>query len=406
MIELLKGVKVVDFTTMVAAPAAAKLMADWGADVVKVEAPGGEVLRVLGASMGAPAKPEENPIFDLYNANKKGVTLDLKTSAGLEVMDKLLAWADVFISNVRLESLKKLGLDYETLSAKYPTLVWTHFSGYGLQGDEAGRPGYDMAAYWARGGFVADLSPAGEHPIHLPTGIGDGICGLALLSGTLAALRQAEQTGQGQEVRVSLYGTAIYANGVQVISTQYQDIFPKPYHRPTSPLMHSYRTKDGEIMVIVLPIHDKGYPQLMKLLDREDLINDERYATQATMANPQHKEELTHILEEAFTQFDSQTLSERFLAADITFERARHFEEIAHDPQAQANHYLYDYQFVNGHRAQMPTSPVHFSDNLDMPYQAAPQAGADNQTVLESLGYEAAEIEALKEQGAFGKYKK
>lgn len=406
MIGLLEGVKVVDFTTMVAAPAAAKMMADWGAEVVKVEAPGGEVLRVLGASMGAPAKPEENPIFDLYNANKKGVTLDLKTSAGLEVMDKLISWADVFISNVRFESLKKLGLDYETLSAKYPSLVWTHFSGYGLQGEEAGRPGYDMAAYWARGGFVADLSPEGEHPLHLPTGIGDGICGLALLSGTLGALRQAEQTGQGQEVRVSLYGTAIYANGVQVISTQYQDVFPKPYHRPTSPLMHSYRTKDGEIMVIVLPVHDKGYPQLMELLEREDLINDERYATQAAMANPKHKEELTHILENAFSQFDSQTLSERFLAADITFERARHFEEIADDPQAHANHYLYDYHFINGNRAQMPTTPVQFSDNFDMPYQAAPLAGADNQEVLENLGYGEEEIEALKDQGAFGKAKR
>ncbi|MDK6688187.1 MULTISPECIES: CaiB/BaiF CoA transferase family protein [Aerococcus] len=403
MIELLKGVKVVDFTTMVAAPAAAKMMADWGAEVVKVEAPGGEVLRVLGASMGAPAKAEENPIFDLYNANKKGVTLDLKTSAGLEVMDRLIAWADIFISNVRLESLRKLGLDYATLSAKYPSLVWTHFSGYGLQGEEAGRPGYDMAAYWSRGGFVADLSPEGEHPLHLPTGIGDGICGLALLSGTLGALRQAEQTGQGQEVRVSLYGTAIYANGVQVISTQYQDVFPKPYHRPTSPLMHSYRTKNDEIMVIVLPVHDKGYPQLMKLLEREDLIADERYATQAAMANSQYKEELTHILEEAFAQFDSQTLSERFLAADITFERARHFEEIAHDPQAQANHYLYDYQFANGNHAQMPTSPVQFSDNLDMPYQAAPLVGENNQEVLEALGYGAEEITALKDQGAFGK---
>lgn len=159
-------------------------------------------------------------------------------------------------------------------------------------------------------------------------------------------------------------------------------------------------------MVIVLPVHDKGYPQIMKLLDREDLIADERYATQAAMANPQYKEELTHILEEAFAQFDSQILSERFLAADITFERARHFEEIAHDPQAQVNHYLYDYQFANGNHAQMPTSPVQFSDNLDMPYQAAPLVGADNEEILEGLGYEAEEIADLRDQGAFGKSKK
>lgn len=140
--DLLKGIRIVDFTTYVAAPGAGRIMADWGADVIKVEGLTGDPMRSFGLQMGIPANDDVNPIWELENGNKRGITLDLKNPKGMEVMMKLLESADGITTNVRLGSLKKMGLDYETLAKKFPKLVWGHVSGYGIYGEEAPRPGY------------------------------------------------------------------------------------------------------------------------------------------------------------------------------------------------------------------------------------------------------------------------
>ena len=142
--DLLKGVRVVDLTTYAAAPGAGRMMADWGADVIKVEGFSGDPMRQFGDQMGVPATTDENPIWELENGNKRGVAFNLKTEKGLESMMKLLATADIFITNVRMKSLEKMGLDYESLAPKFPKLVWGHISGYGVYGKEAPRPGDDV----------------------------------------------------------------------------------------------------------------------------------------------------------------------------------------------------------------------------------------------------------------------
>jgi len=398
--DLLKGVRVVDFTTHVAAPACTRIMADWGADVIKVEGAGGEAWRVFGASLNTPIDGDKNPLFQLENANKRGIGLNLKTLEGKEAMLKLIGTADVFVTNVRMKSLEKLGLDYETLAPMFPKLVWGHVSGYGLYGKEAARPGFDIVAYWARGGMMCDAPPKGHPPLSVPTGVGDHTTALALLGGICAALFKAKQTGEGEKVCVSLYNTAIYANGLMVVSTQYDDIFPKGRYEPSTPLMNSYCSKDGEWFTLALLNYEAMYPRLCKVLEMESFANDQRYNSVAAVKQAGNTEALCRILEDAFAKYDSTYLDEEMTKQDLTFERCRHFHEISKDAQAHANHYFNEVIYADGTTVQLPTTPVHFKENEAMPCSLAPRLGQHNHEVLKELGYTEEQIMHMESNGA------
>ena len=150
----LKGIRVIDFTVAGAGPAAGKMLADWGADVIKVEPLTGEAGRVTGLTLGLRADEEQNPHEDLKDGNKRSIPLNLKDPRGMEVMDKLLATANIFISNYRLKALTKLGLDYEAMSARHPHIIWGILTGFGTEGPVANNPGYDTVAFWARSGAM------------------------------------------------------------------------------------------------------------------------------------------------------------------------------------------------------------------------------------------------------------
>lgn len=398
--DLLKGVRVIDFTTHVAAPCCTRIMADWGADVIKVEGRGGEGYRVFGASLGVPVKDDKNPIFEAENADKRGIALDLKTPAGIEVMLKLIATADVFVTNIRMDALKRLGLDYESLSAKFPRLVWGHVSGYGLYGKEASRPGFDVVAYWARGGMLRDIPVSGSPPITAPIGVGDHTTGLALLSGICAALLKARQTGIGNKVCVSLYNTAIFANGVMIISSQYGDSYPKSRYEPATPLINSYQTKDGVWLALCILSYEKMFPRLCKILCIEELSEDCRYNSAISVKEENRTEELCKVLEAAFLKFDSRYLFEKLEEADITFERCRHFEEVSRDLQAHENHYFDTVYYSDGTSVQIPATPVQFSCGEELSGFATPAVGEHNLEILTELGYSDEQIAKMKAIGS------
>ena len=178
----LEVLKVIELSTHVAVPKAARIMADWGADVIKVEPPRGEGWRVMGTAYALPCKDDNNPLFQSENANKKSIALNLKSEEGLGVLLKLLGNADVFMTNTRSRSLKKLGLDYETISSKFPKLIYAHFSGFGDDGPEKDRPGFDVGAFWARGGALVEWVLEGNTPSKPVPGFGDGASGSALLA--------------------------------------------------------------------------------------------------------------------------------------------------------------------------------------------------------------------------------
>ena len=207
----LAGIKVVEWTTFVAAPVCGRIMADWGADVTKIETPDGDYWRTYGPKMELPGEDGENPLFDLTNANKKAVTLNLRTPGGKEIMEKMIAGCDVFITNSRTKVLKKLGFDYESIKAKYPRVIFATITGYGDEGPEAHRPGFDIVSFWAHGGFMADMRVADglSEPINSPGAMGDISTGSMLFGAVMGALYARSKTGRGDKVSVSLYGGAV-----------------------------------------------------------------------------------------------------------------------------------------------------------------------------------------------------
>lgn len=396
----LEGIRVVDLTTYAAAPGAGRMMADWGSDVIKVEDFRGDPMRVFGDQMGVPVSDEENPIWELENGNKRGVTVDLKSGDGKQIMRKLLASADIFITNVRMSSLKKLGLDYETLAAEFPKLVWGHISGYGVYGAEAYRPGFDVVSYWARGGSLADTPPIGHPPMVPPYGVGDHTASLVLLGGVLGALTRAQRTGEGERVEVSLYGTAIWVNSLMVISSQYGDQWPKDRYLPSSPFSNSYQCKDGEWITLTILAYERYWNAFCEALEIAEIKDDVRFNTLLEAKKPDHCRELCKIIEDAFIKQDSTVWIERLNAADIAFERASHYSEISKDEQAIANHYVEAFTTGNGKQFMLPMAPVQFSVN-EAPYSApAPKLGEHNAEVLQSLGYTEEEIAAFRNKKA------
>ena len=194
----LEGVKVVELSLMVASASCGRMMADWGADVIKVEnTKGGDNFRKWPLGIGAPAEDDFDPIFDNLNANKRAISLDTSTEKGRAVMDKLLENADVFLTNLRTSALKKSGLDYDSLKKRFPKLVMTQLDGYGEKGEEASRPGYDNTAFWARGGFLYSQSVYGDspdtYPVYMPMGFGDVTCAMGMMAATVSAVLAARQ---------------------------------------------------------------------------------------------------------------------------------------------------------------------------------------------------------------------
>ena len=199
---MLSGYRVVELAIWVAGPASGGILADWGADVIKVEAPSGDPMRKMFGAIGV--EQDRVPPYELDNRGKRCVVLDLTTDAGKTEMDALLATADVFITNMRPDALERLGFDHESVRARFPRLVYASVTGYGLGGADRDRPGYDIGAFWARSSLAHSMVPTGEYPIPLKSGMGDHITAITITTGILAALLNRERTGEGRLVETSL----------------------------------------------------------------------------------------------------------------------------------------------------------------------------------------------------------
>ena len=269
----LKGIKVVDLTTYMATPATGRVLGEWGADVIKVEAAKGDPLRVTQAAVfNMPMSDEENLAFDMCNLNKRFISLNLKSETGAEVMDKLLADADVFLTNTRTKSLKKMGLDWETLHAKYPKLIMAHGLGYGKKGPEKDDPGFDVTCYMARGGVFGTTVNRGDSPMIPTNGYGDLQASMFLAAGVCAAIIGRNQTGEGEYVTCALQHAAIYALMTGMISAQYGNPYPKSRLEVICPFNNVYTAGDGKSIAMCDPEYDRDYDKIMGLIGREDLI--------------------------------------------------------------------------------------------------------------------------------------
>lgn len=397
----LSGVKVVELTTYVAAPACGRILADWGAEVIKVEPPSGDVWRSAGSrQLSTVSTEEENPCFDIVNANKQSIALNLKTPEGMEVLHRLLATADVFLTNTRDIALRRLGLDYDSLRAHYPRLIGAVITGYGDEGPEAESPGFDLAAFWARSGCLVDMVAPGDSPIWPTMAFGDMIAGTSLFGGICGALYQREKTGRGDRVSVSLYGTALWIAGYGVITTQekagYRNAYPQARELRAA-LNIPYLCRDGERFLMTVLAFEQQYRAVYEALELPELIADPHFNTLQALA--EHGPELVRLLDLQFQKKNSTEWYERFRARDLVCAIVRHFRDVPEDEQAWANHYLHEMIFDSGNRAAMPRPNVRL-DSAGIPLcRRGPLPGEDTETILRRLGYSREDISTLPEHG-------
>ncbi len=394
----LDGIKVVEMGVWVAGPSCAVILADWGADVIKIEPPTGDPFRGLFASaLGVGVAV--NPPFEIDNRGKRSISINLEHEDGRAVARKLLAEADVFVSNMRPRVLQQFGIGYEQVRETNPRIVYCQISGYGPDGPDRDRASYDIGAFWSRAGVGASLTPEGEPIPQQRGGMGDHMTGLGGAGAVAAALFARERSGEGQRVATSLIRTGIYMMGWDYALEMRMGVQTKPYDRfhPPNPIINCFRTGDGRWMWLLLLQADRHWPDLLRALGRPDLADDERWGN--IIARRTNAES---IVQELDREFEKRTLAEWgeiFDRENVWYAPVNTITQALADPVAQASG---AFTHVDGPDGQVPlvNTPIDFFGTPNAPRGLSPELGQHTEEVLLELGYEWEGIIGLKESGA------
>lgn len=393
---LLKGVKVVEWSTWIAGPGCAAVMADWGADVIKVESAAGDATRTFWPDT---ADSPGNPIFANENRGKRGVVLDTSKADGRAALIALLKDADVFVTNVRPGSLKRARLDYESLKDELPKLIYANVTGYGLTGAEADLPAFDLTGFWTRSGVAHATIPPDQEPFTCRPGFGDHVTALATLSGVLAALHERHQTGLGRQVETALIRAGVYALGWDYsIRLRYGEaVTAQPRHDRPGALSGFFRTRD-ERWFCMASRGPRDFPALMTELGWTELLEEPRYEIPIL-----DMEVVRDVRARLDTQFAGMTLAEvgdLLRRADIIWAPMATLDDVVADPQAHAAGCFVETPDGWGGAFQAPAAPVRFPGVATGPSGPAPKLGEHTREVLLAAGYPAEAVEALIASGA------
>jgi crotonobetainyl-CoA:carnitine CoA-transferase CaiB-like acyl-CoA transferase len=394
-LSALTGLRVVEIGVWVAAPSAGALLADWGAEVIKVEPPNGDPMRSAFGSLGI-GKDFPNPAFAQDNRGKRSVVLDLRGPEAREQLEQLLATADVFLTNLRPDALDSLGLEPGATVERHPRLVYCSVSGYGLRGEDRNRPAYDIGAFWARSGLSVQLANSEGVPLNARGGIGDHISGLAALAGLLAAVLEQRQTGRGRVVEVSLLRTGTYVLGwdLSLQETVGKVAKAEARHSNQTPLMNSYRTKDGRWLFFTGLEADRHIDPVLRALGRSDLRDDPRFENARALR--QNRTEVIAALDEIVGERTLDEWAERLDAEGVWWAPAQGPANVLEDPQLAANDgFLTLRPDPDGRIRRSINGPVSFSDLPVDQAAPAPLLGEHTDEVL-------AELAELAERSAAG----
>ena len=395
---LLQGLKVIEFASYIAAPGAAGILADWGAEVIKVERPEGDPMRnVFGDAKSALSG---NPTFGLDNRGKRAVVLDTSKPDGREALTRLAAEADIFLTNVRPASLKRAGLDDETLRAANPRLIYAVVTGYGLEGPDAAKPGFDVTAFWSRAGVAHMHAPKGTDPFILRTGVGDHTTSLATVSAILAAVYEREKTGVGRLVQTSLLATGVYTVGSDMaVQLAFGKLASnRPRSAPFDPTANFYKSRDGHWFVLNPRGGGKDWQLLATACGRPDLLEDERFPTGRLRKD--NSVALVAELDDAFGGLDFEDIARRLDEVDLVWAPVQTPAQVAADPQVAAAGALIDVEDGQGGTYRSPAAPARFPGADATVRPAAPALGQHTREVLAEIGYAPAEIEAMLASGS------
>ncbi len=391
----MEGIRVVELGVWIAGPACGGILADWGADVIKVETPDGDPFRSLEWLYPG----EGNPPFDLDNRGKRSISLNLTHPDGLAALHSLLKDTDVFVSNIRPGGLERMGLDYPSLASRYPRLIYASVTGLSLRGDERDRHTYDVGAFWSRAGIVRSLTPANADLPYQRGGMGDHMTGLAAAAGVAAALFHRVSTGKGQLVESSLLRLGTYMLGWDHNVTAMTGAETQAWGRasPPNPLINCYCCSDGEWLWMLGLEGDRHWPNVVKALDRPEWGNDPRFGDiELRLA---HAGELTAEMDAVMATRTRTEWGEIFDANNVWWAPVQSTSELRSDPQAHAAGCWVDVPTPDGGTTEMVSTPVDFSESAWTPGGPAPEVGQHTELILLEHGYDWDGIEQMKQSG-------
>jgi crotonobetainyl-CoA:carnitine CoA-transferase CaiB-like acyl-CoA transferase len=394
---MLRDLRVIELATYIAAPGAAGIMADWGADVIKIESPDGDPMRGFFDNMGS--EQDANPIFELDNRGKRSVVLDIRTPAGSAAAKALVKDADIFLTNVRPAGLARAGLDHQTLRALNPRLIYCSLTGYGLEGPDAERPGMDVAAFWSRAGVGAITGPKGAEPFPIRTGMGDHVTSLATVSAILAAVNERHRTGVGRLVETSLLRTGVYAIGSDMaIQLRFGKLAStRPRREAVQPLANFFQTRDGRWICLLARQGASDWSRIAAAAGRPELIEDPRFA--GARLRRENGPALVDILDAAFGTMDYAEVKAALDAADITWAPWQTPRDLVADPQAAAAGCFVQTPDGKGGAFPAPAGPARFPGAEDGPRGPVPGLGEHTAAVLAEIGWSEAEIAGVMGDG-------
>jgi len=398
----LEGIKVIDFTTWVFAPGGTAMLADLGAEVLKVEDPAtGDPQRAIIMFGTGKETPDINFPWELENRNKKGIAIDLKVEQGKQIMYKMVETADVFVSNIRSHALKNLGMDYDTLSKINSRLIYAHGSGYGEEGPECARPGFDWAAFWARGGIMNSLGEPDAPPVRSLPAYGDHTSAISLAAGIAFALLVREREGFGQKVDVSLLGTAMWCNSFAVVGSAFAEegeIERTSRKDIPNPLMNHYECKDGKWLQLVCLQSDRYWSDFCGIMEIENLEHDEKHENMFVRA--ENPAPLIALLDEQFLKRDRAEWGRLFDEREVIWAPIQTLSETLNDSQAAANGFVSEMIHPEHGPFRLVNAPFKLSKTPASIRDLGPELGQHTEEILIDLGYSWDDIVAFKEAKA------
>jgi crotonobetainyl-CoA:carnitine CoA-transferase CaiB-like acyl-CoA transferase len=392
---LLAGIKVIDCGTYVAGPAAATVMSDFGAEVIKIERPGGGDLWRLFSSLPGTAKSDLDWCWTLTGRNKKSVALDLLRPDGREVLMRMVKTADVFVTNYQRTLLEKFRLTWEDLRAVNDRLIYAHLTGYGDAGDDADEPAFDALAYWARSGLMMSVTGVDGSPGAPRPGMGDHPTSMSLFSAIMLGMYNRERTGRGSKVGTSLMASGAWANACDIQAKFCGGVFPErgTGKHPPNTLTSAYLTRDGKPFLLVAIDPDNEFPRLCTALGLGELATDPMFATNAGRGT--YAAELHGILQSQFESRDLAELRLLFKRYDVKWAAMPKLDDVIEDPQMRASGAFIKMDYPGHGVLETVNSPVFIDGFEKRKPTAAPEVGQHTREVLRDLGYSDDQVEAM-----------